>query len=290
MRARHGLEIFDYGNFDSQAHPTRWATYDYKARMCWNYIGLRGRIGILSEAFAYAPFRNRVEATYHFVEEVLRSASERHDAIRELRRATDEQVVAWGRDPSAAPPVALRGKLARRSDAEMVLVEQSADPPEGERRRIRLGLIQGKLLPVYDRFDPDREVPLPAGYLLPPDCVAIVEHLRLHGIRVERLTAPWSGDAERWTVRGVEVRDNRWEGGRHLEIETERAPAAASAPEGAFVVPTAQPLGLLAVHLLEADAPDGVVAWGIAGFEPSSGETLPYFRLPSGLPRARVAD
>jgi len=97
MRTRHGLEVFDYGNFDSQANPTRWATYDYKARMCWNYIGLRGRIGILSEAFAYAPFRNRVEATYHFVEEVLRFTSEHARVIREIRSATDRQIVEWGR-------------------------------------------------------------------------------------------------------------------------------------------------------------------------------------------------
>ena len=69
-----------------------------------------------------------------------------------------------------------------------------------------------------------------------------------------------------------------------LLVDARRSLEHRSVPEGSFVVPTAQPLGLLAVHLLEPEAPDGIVAWGIAGVEPKLGRPLPYFRLPSALP------
>jgi len=285
MRKRQGLEIFDYGNFDSQANPTRWETYDYKGRMCWNYAGLRGRIGLLSEAYAYATFRGRIEATYHFVEEVLRFLSAHAAEVRTLVRETDARTVAWGNDPGAAPPVALRGRLAPRPAPAMVLMEMTSDPPEGSRRRVRLGLVEGRLLPIYDRFEPDREVPLPAGYLLPPRLETIADHLRLHGIRVDRLDAAWSGEVEAWVPTAVEVREGRWEGGRSFLVDAERRTEMRNVPAGAFVVSTAQPLGILAIHLLEPEAPDSVVAWGLAGLEPSPGEALPYFRVARALPK-----
>jgi hypothetical protein len=43
---------------------------------------------------------------------------------------------------------------------------------------------------------------------------------------------------------------------------------------------------LLAVHLLEADAPDSVLAWEIGGFELAVGDPVPYIRLPDRLPES----
>ena len=51
--------------------PASWDTY---APLGWygtNYVGLRGRMAILSEAYSHADFRTRVQVTHDFVVEVL---------------------------------------------------------------------------------------------------------------------------------------------------------------------------------------------------------------------------
>src|SRR4030088_2927132 len=61
LRTRDGFEVFDYGNFisdqpgaiaDTSVHEG-WATYDPRPRFGTNYYGIRGRIGILSEAYSH---------------------------------------------------------------------------------------------------------------------------------------------------------------------------------------------------------------------------------------------
>ncbi|HEX9085837.1 MAG TPA: M14 family zinc carboxypeptidase, partial [Gemmatimonadaceae bacterium] len=77
MRARHGFEVFDYGNFISDEPAARsdtsvregWATYDARPRFGTNYFGIRGRIGILSEAYSHDSLARRIASTYAFVNE-----------------------------------------------------------------------------------------------------------------------------------------------------------------------------------------------------------------------------
>ena len=61
VRARRGYETFDYGNFESQDAPEKgWFTYDHRPRFGTNYMGLRGRVAVLSEAYSHDPFERRV--------------------------------------------------------------------------------------------------------------------------------------------------------------------------------------------------------------------------------------
>src|SRR5450759_1672724 len=73
MRTRHGFEVFDYGNFISDEPGARtdtsvregWATYDARPRFGTNYYGIRGRIGILSEAYSVSYTHLRAHETRH---------------------------------------------------------------------------------------------------------------------------------------------------------------------------------------------------------------------------------
>ena len=70
-RARHGVETCPYGNFalaygaDVSTDTTRqgWFSYDHRPRFGTNYVGLRNRVAILSEAYSHDPFARRVAAT-----------------------------------------------------------------------------------------------------------------------------------------------------------------------------------------------------------------------------------
>ena len=101
MRTRHGFEVFDYGNFVSDerglvADTTvreAWATYDSRPRFGTNYYGIRGRIGILSEAYSHDSLARRIASTAAFVREVLSLVAEKGDDIRSLSARADSQSI-----------------------------------------------------------------------------------------------------------------------------------------------------------------------------------------------------
>ncbi len=41
----------------------KWTTYDHRPRFGTNAFGLRNRLAVLSEAYSYLPFRDRVMVT-----------------------------------------------------------------------------------------------------------------------------------------------------------------------------------------------------------------------------------
>ena len=116
MADRHEFRTYDYGNFAVAESleeelegfgpdDTRkvWRTYDPRPRFGNNYVGLRNRIAILSEAYSYLSFERRVRATEAFVEEIMRfvaAHARRHRLAHGWRRCRAEQPtrqrrVAW---------------------------------------------------------------------------------------------------------------------------------------------------------------------------------------------------
>ena len=59
------------------AQERAWRSFDSRPRFNNNYIGLRNRVAILSEAYAYATFEDRIKATSRFVDENARSSPTR---------------------------------------------------------------------------------------------------------------------------------------------------------------------------------------------------------------------
>ena len=74
-----GLQAYYYGNFDRDH--TTWSTYPAEGRYSTTYAGLRNSLAVLSEAYAYAPYKDRVLATRDFVRECLSRASAHKDEI-----------------------------------------------------------------------------------------------------------------------------------------------------------------------------------------------------------------
>jgi hypothetical protein len=121
MQRRHGQQTFSYGNFRSQDPDSLslgWETYDARPRFGTNWMGLRGRLAVLSEGYSNADFRTRIQATYNFVVEVLSLAVEQRSAIKSLAQASSR----WKVDS-----VAVRSMLAPPPSSPSS--PRSPDPP-----------------------------------------------------------------------------------------------------------------------------------------------------------------
>jgi hypothetical protein len=274
VRQRHGVSTFPYGNFGQgdgvASAPRAWMTYDHRPRFGTNYYALRGRIGVLSEAYSHDPFATRVRATYAFVRELLSLAAERGPEIRALAARSDSALLRWG--GASAPEVPVRAELTRAPYTANVVyevLERTADTTRTEPGvrpgTRRTGRFVTAPMAVHDRFTATRTRPAPWGYALAATDTAVLRLLALHGVVTWRTREAWSGDAgPQYAVDSVVIAPRAFQGRREVRLEVkEAAGRTVSLPGGTVVVPVNQSLGVLAMYLLEPESDDGVVTWDV---------------------------
>jgi zinc carboxypeptidase len=276
MQQRHRQRTFSYGNFRNQNPDSLvqgWETYDGRPRFGTNWMGLRGRLAILSEGYSNADFRTRVSATYNFVREILTLAGEQPAAIKSAVLTSDRQ---------RADSVAIRSVLGPPLSLDVVaeITRDVGQGGSGYARRQRTGVYRTIRMPVFDRFVAARKEARPAGYLIPARLQEIVELLRRQGILVDVLTASWRTPVEVFTVESLSVAP-LFEGHRTVAAEGRwtSAPRDTVATAGWYLVRTDQPLGTLAAYLLEPASEDGVVTWNLLDRELQVRAAYPIVRV-----------
>ena len=115
----------------------------------------------------------------------------------------------------------------------------------------------------YSRFtEPALSVTRPQAYWIPPAWPEVINRLALHGIYMKTMTEPREVEVEMFRLSEVQLAAAPFEG--HLRVTAATTPERRSVtfPAGSVRVPTDQPLGDLAVLLLEPGSPDSFFQWG----------------------------
>ncbi len=274
-------ESFFYGNFGDDH--TRWTTFPAQPRFGTTYVGLRNRLSILSEAYAYAPYKDRILGTVAFVKACLEYAAENREAIDGLlgqvrRDATapprsGQRVAITGRPVRFAEPATVLGYVERRDAGRWVATEEPRDYS----------------VDLVNDFVPAVAVPRAFAYAIPADCPAAIESLERHGVAFETLDAPRGAEVEVARIDKLMRLPRKYEGHRPVELDLTTRTESRSLPAGTVVVATSQPLGALAACLLEAESDDGVAAWDLLGESLAVGRDYPILRLTGPLAQDRPA-
>ena len=267
VRQRDGWEMFYYGNLPSSnvdrggGGPERgWYSFDYRPRFSNNYWGLRNRVGILSEAYSYASFEERIRATVRFVEESLDFARVHATRIRRLTVAADSQSIAGDSVP-------VRARLRRGGEIDVLLGEVRTEPHPytGQPMRIRMDVKRPERMADFTTFEATEYVRAPSGYLVPDSLTAALERLRAHGISMRRMQHGASS-VERFRIDSTFTQPREFQGHRERTVTGAWESDSAGTPAGHWLVPVDQPLGRLVVLLLEPRSDDGLANWNV--FDP----------------------
>jgi hypothetical protein len=302
MQQRHGFATFDYGDFISADTLSRgWITFDSRPRFGTNYYGLRGKIAILSEAYSHDPFERRVRSTYAFTTEILSQAGKPSSwpwiSARALPVDGRQRYLLAEEDPdhpAMAVSVAIhravpiRARLVAAPDSTDVIaetVERTGDSTRTEpgvpRGHRRTGRFQAVRMPVFDRFEPTKRVPIPDRYILRARDTAAVRVLRSHGIRVREASPSQVGVSAGYLfkVDSTITAPRLFQGHRELRVEGRWTPGQVNVESGSYIVDTNQSLSLLAVYLLEPQSDDGLVTWNFFDPDLEPGSTYPVFKI-----------
>ena len=287
VKEKDGWDLYHYGNVPSPESPWAaargaergWYSFDHRPRFNNNYVGLRNRIAILSEAYAYLTFRERIEATRRFVEEVLDYA---HAHATRIRRVTEEA----DRASVVGETLPVRARLGRTGTREILMgaVAEERNPYTGEPMMRRLEVRRPERMPEFIHFEASETERAPRAYLVPPALGKVVERLTAHGVRFRALERPARLRVEEFRIDSTRAAEQPFQGHRERTVWGAYAQAEREIPAGTLVVPVDQPLGRLAFTLLEPRSDDGFLNWNLLDEALEGARAYPVLRTFAPVP------
>lgn len=132
----------------------------------------------------------------------------------------------------------------------------------GQREIEWTGIARMFYVPLY-YLAPSLEIKIPDAYWIPVSRQDIISKLRMHGIQMEIMTKKTSVKVELYRLIKFKLEDEAYEGRVLLKIDSiQTENRDRTYAPGSARISTDQPLGLLAVLLLEPYSADSFIQWG----------------------------
>jgi len=302
MLKSHNWRTYYYGNFSPEdgsgresaridpANPgnVTWRTFDHRPRFGNNYVGLRNRIAILSEAYSYLDFKGRVEVTEDFVHEIYKSVAANAKQIMTLTAQADRVLTAAN---SATPELGVDIQIAALGEKVDILVgdvTKQLNPNSNREMLVMAPMAVPVAMKDYGIFVATRSLAMPRGWVIPrnltPRLTAALERLRWHGVRMQELAADAQLAVQRFSITDFSKQERVFQGRQEVRLKGTYDKAQLTVQAGSIYIPANQPLARLAFYLLEPESDDSLVTWNIIEEGIASGQTYPIYRVAGAAP------
>ncbi|HSR41267.1 MAG TPA: M14 family zinc carboxypeptidase [Longimicrobiales bacterium] len=255
-----------------------WRTTEPWARKQHTYGGLQNMITLLFEIPGRWSLEEQADNARETMEGMVRFVADNADAVRgtvlEARRRTVES-------PPSEIPLEIEATAYPEEEQFWVIPERGAEPE----------LVTGENRTLYV---PTRARSWPWAYAFDGRFDEVAEHLRRHGLEVERLTAPARVPAERYRITALEWADAPYQNHLLADVAVELEPAMeAELPAGTYLARTRQHGARLLTQMMEPDTEDSLVTWNFfdhtlpspgAVADPDEPEYLDIVRIPTSTP------
>jgi hypothetical protein len=226
-------------------------------RFSTGYGDARHLASILVENHSLKPYDQRVLGDYVFLESALKVLGGRAKSLREAiatdrRRRRSEIPLDWKIDPGPAPLMEFLGIESKVSPSAIsggLKIEYTGKP-------ITLQI------PVHLMNQPILPVKRPRAYWIPPQWGDLIARVARHGIQMEKIDAPRELEVETYRLDDAKTGAEPFEGRTTVTASPVALRRRQIYPPGSMRIPTDQPLGDLAVLLLEPASPDSFFRWG----------------------------
>ncbi|MBS1789841.1 MAG: M14 family metallopeptidase [Acidobacteria bacterium] len=307
----HKFRVYFYGNFATKERINReldnfeiqrsgraaqpadkpetkiWRTFDHRPMFGNNYVGLRNRLTILSEAYSYLDFKGRIAVTEAFVEEIFKYSALHAAEITALINRVDADAVR-GKVPAKGVAFEIK-PLDKPVNILVGEVKKVKNPRNGKDMTV---MIEDKFTPTpmpdYGLFAATKSNELPRAYIFKNESglKTIVEKLKAHGVAVEELTEPLNAEVESFAIDSVNKAARAFQGHAEVKLKGRAQKETINFPAGSVLIRTTQPMASLIFYLLEAESDDGFVRWNFLDSYLEKGKTYPIYKLTGELKAA----
>jgi hypothetical protein len=254
-----------YGGPVDRNDPSKgFAKATYTPRYSHGYAAVQNRPALLVETHSLKSFKTRSWAHYDVmrrsIEAVVRNPQALMDAVREADRA----VAALAGTPT---PVHLDGRLGQSESRPYTFKTLKMTSKESDLAGAPITVYEKEPINIETRLlakvDTTAAASVPAGYLVPAEWTTVIQRLELHGVKIERLTRPVNAEAESYHLFDVRFSPVPFEGRFGASFKTKLNNRKITVPAGTVWVPMNQRSARVALNILEPDAPDSLVRWGL---------------------------
>ncbi len=246
------------------------------------YGDVRHLASILVENHSLKPFKQRVLGTYVLLESTLKllatdGKSLRESSVTDKARRESKIPLKW-KIPQ------MKNSVSFGEESSLLKKETAAVGPDS----LKLLGIESKVVkstvtnsdyvqwtgkPItqtianFKGTEPTDFITRPKGYFVPASCDEVISRLKLHGIQMEILKESKEVTVEMYRIQEAKFQNDN---GKPLPFEGHMQVTGTPIPEtrkqlfaaGSVYISTDQPLGDLAMILLEPKSPDSFISWG----------------------------
>ena len=261
---KYKVENCFYGEFYDMMDPSKgWVLDASEPRYMTNYFGIRNRLGILNENYVYADFKSRVLGCYNLIKSLLDYSSSHKSEIKNMLIDVDNKTIARGQNPGVADSFAIEYKVRAVPDKVTVRTYEAdlVTDTTGRRNYKRSDRQKDVTIPYYIDYYPTVNVKFPFAYILTTSDQEIIGLLKVHGLKVEKLSESLRIDVQRFVISELKGESRLNQGHYSNTIKGKFVKETIDFPAGTIIVKTAQPLANVAAYLLEPQSNDGMMTW-----------------------------
>lgn len=249
-----GPLVFAIDNTDITKGMSLW---NASPRFSNGYGDARHLPTILIENHSLKPFKQRVLGTYVMLESSLKAIA---NNSTKLKSAIQQDKYRY------SPRVTLTWQQEQQAEGwDFKGIGYSLKQSAISGNEIVRWNGQPKLypnLPVIGGTKADIIVNRPDTYYIPSQWQEVIERLSVHGIRMTRLDKPTELKLQQYQLTNPSFNSRDYEGRQQVKAEVSLQGVDAKLPVGTVRIDTKQPLGDLAILLLEPQSPDSLFQWG----------------------------
>ncbi len=261
---KYDVENVFYGEFVDRMNIDKgWYMYAAQPRYLVNYIGLRNRLAILNENYVYADFKTRVNASYHLLLSILEYAAGNKNEIKTMLRTADLEMSAWKTQYAVFDFFAIKYKVQPTPEKITIKAyETDTIPGMKGHRRFKQSERQRTITVDYlADYYPTESMPVPYAYLLTVSDQKIIQLMKEHGIRFEKLEKDTTLMVESFKIEELKCAGRLFQGHYMNKVKGKFVNEKKYFPAGTYIIKTVQPLGRLVAYLLEPESDDGLLKW-----------------------------
>jgi hypothetical protein len=232
-------------------------------RFSQGYWAIQNRPGLLIETHMLKPYKDRVYSTKAMLEAVIEYANEHPKELIELNKRADENTIKLYSEKKAFLPVTFK-KSDEQTTFHFKGMKSVIDSSwiSGGTRTTYTGEKFESDVPFYNKIIAVDSVQAPKGYLIPQEWVEIINRMKLHGIKINRLNSVHTYHVKKYKFRNVELAHNSYENRQIVKCDYDEFADSVQAPKGTYIVYTNQRTIRVILNLLEPKSDDSFLKWG----------------------------
>ena len=247
-----------------------------------SYGNARHQVSVLVENHSLKPFKQRVLGTYVLLESTLKLLATEGASLKEITKA--DKAARPAKVPMAWKIPQMKSKATFEAIATLQNTDTVVTPPDSlNMLAIKSTILKstvtnsdyvewlGKPLTIriadYKSTEPIDFIARPKAYWVPAACDEVIARLKLHGIKMTTLTSAKEVTVEMYRISDYKFEDENhvlqpFEG--HIQVNgiTKTETRKQLFAQGSVCISTDQPLGDLAMLLLEPLSKDSYFSWG----------------------------